>query len=611
MDQVIVERSADAVPSAAAANRMDVRVDGMTCAACVRRVERAMSAVPGVEQVAVNLATERAPIAAGAGFRAAALADALVAAGCPAVEDTLDLAVAGMTCASCAGRVERALLGLPGVIAAEVNLATERARVRVLAEAADTGELAAAVRRAGYDAKPVEAAGDEEQRSRAARERVAWRDGVFAALALASLVQIVFGARFYRGAWKTLLAGTGNMDTLVALGTSAAFGLSLWELAAGQGGHLCFEASAAVIALVAELGSLGSDRDGGDGVNDALQGRRFHRVDGVSVRLDQSGAGARYHPGRADGLAVHRGGVRGRPDHDRAAGAAATRRAAPEADRGSARPGRARGVAGRMEGHAAMDMSLSGGSVLSRALSSRGFTAISHFYVMDWASVWSDIVLGLLISGALAAWAPHGFWTALFLSNDPVWSKIVGPLIGPIVAVLSFVCSIGNVPLAAVLWNGGISFGGVVAFLLADLIVLPILDIYRKYYGMRMAALLLGLFYVAMAAAGYIVELLFGAVGLVPSQRGAQVLEASVRWNYTTVLNILFLALSAILVWRFLRTGGPKMLRMMSAKQATGQRTPMQDTRIIIDHEDRVLLTAPRSGTLSTDRAPTVKTEGE
>jgi uncharacterized membrane protein YraQ (UPF0718 family) len=231
----------------------------------------------------------------------------------------------------------------------------------------------------------------------------------------------------------------------------------------------------------------------------------------------------------------------------------------------SARAQAERGIAGRMEGHAAMDMSLSGGSVLSRALSGRGFTAISHFYVMDWASVWSDIVLGLLISGALAVWVPQGFWTTLFLSNDPVWSKIVGPLIGPAVAVLSFVCSVGNVPLAAVLWNGGISFGGVVAFLFADLIVLPIINIYRKYYGTRMAALLFGLFYVAMAAAGYIVEILFGLAGLIPGHRSAQVLEASVQWNYTTVLNILFLMLSAVLVWRFLRTGGPKMLRMMAA----------------------------------------------
>jgi uncharacterized protein len=110
-----------------------------------------------------------------------------------------------------------------------------------------------------------------------------------------------------------------------------------------------------------------------------------------------------------------------------------------------------RGIAGRMEGDAAMDMSLSGGSLISRALSAKGFTTISHFYAMDWASVWTDIALGLLITGALASWVPHGFWTGLFLSHDQTWSKIVGPLIGPIVALLSFVCSVGSVPLAAVL----------------------------------------------------------------------------------------------------------------------------------------------------------------
>jgi uncharacterized protein len=148
-----------------------------------------------------------------------------------------------------------------------------------------------------------------------------------------------------------------------------------------------------------------------------------------------------------------------------------------------------RGLAGRMEGHAAMDMSVGGeGSILTRIISRKGFTAISHYFVMDWASVWIDIVLGLLIAGALAAWVPNEFWQAFFLSADPVWSKIVGPLIGPIVAIISFVCSVGNVPLAAVLWNGGISFGGVIAFLFGDLIVLPILDIYRRYYGLKIAA---------------------------------------------------------------------------------------------------------------------------
>jgi uncharacterized membrane protein YraQ (UPF0718 family) len=224
-----------------------------------------------------------------------------------------------------------------------------------------------------------------------------------------------------------------------------------------------------------------------------------------------------------------------------------------------------RGLAGRMEGHAAMDMSVSGeGSILARITSPKGFTVISHYFVMDWAMIWIDIVLGLLIAGALAAWVPTEFWQAFFLSADPVGSKIVGPLIGPIVAIVSFVCSVGNVPLAAVLWNGGISFGGVIAFLFADLIVLPILDIYRRYYGLRIAALLLGVSYAAMAGAAYIVELIFGVGGLVPQQRSAQIVEAHITWNYTTWLNIVFLGLAVLLVWRFMKTGGPEMLRMMN-----------------------------------------------
>jgi uncharacterized membrane protein YraQ (UPF0718 family) len=224
-----------------------------------------------------------------------------------------------------------------------------------------------------------------------------------------------------------------------------------------------------------------------------------------------------------------------------------------------------RGLAGRMEGHAAMDMSVGGeGSVLARIMSPRGFTSISHYFVMDWASIWIDIVLGLLIAGALAAWVPNEFWQAFFLSADPVGSKIVGPLIGPIVAVFSFVCSIGNVPLAAVLWNGGISFGGVIAFLFGDLIILPMLDIYRRYYGLRVALLLLGVSYAAMVGAAYVVELIFAAAGLLPQQRSAQIIDTHITWNYTAWLNIVFLGLAALLVWRFIKTGGPEMLPMMS-----------------------------------------------
>jgi uncharacterized membrane protein YraQ (UPF0718 family) len=216
-----------------------------------------------------------------------------------------------------------------------------------------------------------------------------------------------------------------------------------------------------------------------------------------------------------------------------------------------------------MEGHAEMDMSITEGPLLRRIASPSGFTAISHLFVMDWAAIWKDVVAGLLIAGALAAWVPNEVWQGLFLTKDPTLAAIWGPLIGPLIAVISFVCSIGNVPLAAVLWNGGISFGGVMAFIFADLIVLPILNIYRKYYGLRMTAFLAVTFYVAMVGAAYVVELVFSALGLVPTQRNALVVEAGVTLNYTTILNVIFLVLAAVLVWRFRRTGGPEMLAMM------------------------------------------------
>jgi uncharacterized membrane protein YraQ (UPF0718 family) len=222
------------------------------------------------------------------------------------------------------------------------------------------------------------------------------------------------------------------------------------------------------------------------------------------------------------------------------------------------------GVAGSMEGHAAMDMSVAGaGSFWRRLTSARGFTAVSHIFVMEWAAIWRDIVVGLLITGALAAWVPMHFWERFFFTDHPVGAAIWGPIIGPVVAVLSFVCSIGNVPLAAVLWNGGISFGGVVSFIFADLIILPILNIYRKYYGWRMAAFVAGTFYATMVLAGYAVELIFKLAHLVPQQRNAQVIEAHPSWNYTTWLNVAFLILAGVLLTRFFRTGGSPMLRMM------------------------------------------------
>src|SRR5256885_3309479 len=216
-----------------------------------------------------------------------------------------------------------------------------------------------------------------------------------------------------------------------------------------------------------------------------------------------------------------------------------------------------------MEGHAEMDMSVTEGSLWQLITSKDGFTATSHYFVMDWAAVWKDIAIGLLIAGALAAWVPSDFWQKFFLVSHPVAAKIWGPIIGPLVAVLSFVCSVGNVPLAAVLWNGGISFGGVIAFIYADLIVLPIIDIYRKYYGWKVTAFVVAIFYLAMAAAALIIEFLFNFLGLIPQERKAQVVEAAITFNYTGVLNIIFLVVAAVLLVRFFRTGGPRMLAHM------------------------------------------------
>jgi uncharacterized membrane protein YraQ (UPF0718 family) len=224
-----------------------------------------------------------------------------------------------------------------------------------------------------------------------------------------------------------------------------------------------------------------------------------------------------------------------------------------------------RGLAGSMEGHAAMDMSISApGPLWRRLLSREGYTAVSHIFVMEWAAVLRDVVGGLLIAGAIAAWVPQSFWEHLFLTGHPVAARLWGPLIGPVISLLSFVCSIGNVPLAAVLWNGGISFGGVISFIFADLIIIPILLIYGKYYGTRMTLVLLGIFYAAMVIAGYVIEFLFGGLGLIPHQRTARIAEEAISWNYTTILNIIFLLLAAALLVRFFTSGGRAMLSMMS-----------------------------------------------
>jgi uncharacterized membrane protein YraQ (UPF0718 family) len=222
------------------------------------------------------------------------------------------------------------------------------------------------------------------------------------------------------------------------------------------------------------------------------------------------------------------------------------------------------GRAGSMEGHAAMDMSVSGeGSFWKRLFSRAGITSVSQYFVMDWAAVLRDIVIGLLIAGAFAAWIPKQWLQAIFFSNDPTLAFILGPLIGPLIAVVSFVCSVGNVPLAAVLWNGGISFGGVISFIFADLIIIPIILIYRKYYGTKAALRITAIFYGAMVLAGYAVELIFTPLHLVPTDRHLSIVDAGITWNYTTWLNIIFILIGIVLLVVFFRSGSGSMLKMM------------------------------------------------
>jgi uncharacterized protein len=223
-----------------------------------------------------------------------------------------------------------------------------------------------------------------------------------------------------------------------------------------------------------------------------------------------------------------------------------------------------RGLLGRMEGHGGMDMSVTDGPFLRRLLSPRAFTSVSQYFFSNVYSIWIDLTLGFLFAGALGAWVPDDAWSKLFLTGHGGLSEVWGALIGPLIAVLSFVCSVGNVPLAAVLWRGGISFGGAIAFIFADLIILPIVNIHRKYYGGRVSLYLFAVSLVTMSLAGLVVGGLFEGLGAVPANRNITAFDTTISWNYDTFLNIAFLVLIAILAVRFLRTDGLSMLRMMN-----------------------------------------------
>jgi uncharacterized membrane protein YraQ (UPF0718 family) len=183
------------------------------------------------------------------------------------------------------------------------------------------------------------------------------------------------------------------------------------------------------------------------------------------------------------------------------------------------------------------------------------WSRVANAFVMDWMMLWKEIGAGFLIAGFLATLVPPAWWHSLFLQSGPAPVRLIeNALIGPIIAVLSFVCSIGNIPLASLLWSNGISFGGVISFIYGDLIVIPLILIYAKYYGARAASYITVLFYVAMVVAGIVIDLLFNAVGLVPSgpRPVDAVAHAHISWNYTSWLDLAALLLAGWLVYLFL-----------------------------------------------------------
>ncbi len=188
----------------------------------------------------------------------------------------------------------------------------------------------------------------------------------------------------------------------------------------------------------------------------------------------------------------------------------------------------------------------------SQKLRSRAaWSDAASYTVADLTMLRRELLIGYVVAGFLAVLVPTHLWNAVFLHGHGFWTTLENVIVGPFIAIIAFVCSIGNVPLAAALWHGGISFGGVIAFIFADLITLPLLLIYRKYYGTRLTLHLLVWFWAVMAIAGLIVELLFSSTGLIPHNRNLAVVQTHFEWNYTTILNIVFIAIGGYLYWLY------------------------------------------------------------
>ncbi|MCQ2003658.1 permease [Rhizobium sp. NRK18] len=204
----------------------------------------------------------------------------------------------------------------------------------------------------------------------------------------------------------------------------------------------------------------------------------------------------------------------------------------------------------RSKGHEHMSMAVEGDTWRDRVRNPKMKVSVAQNFAMEWSMLWKDMLAGFVIAGFLAAFVPDSFWKALFLTDASEWIKVpVNAVLGPVIAVLTFVCSIGNVPFAAILFSGGISFGGVLAFLYADLIILPLINTYRRYFGWKFAAYMAGILFVTMVAAALIMDVAFSLLGIIPEGTidiRNRLTEFSL--DYTFWLNILF---GALAVWLF------------------------------------------------------------
>jgi uncharacterized membrane protein YraQ (UPF0718 family)/YHS domain-containing protein len=225
-----------------------------------------------------------------------------------------------------------------------------------------------------------------------------------------------------------------------------------------------------------------------------------------------------------------------------------------------------------LEADAGHEHHTSGGA---KPFSLQGWSDVAHNFRGDWQMLWKELVGGFLIAGYVSL-LPKGFFNGLFITDAWAPLRIVeNAIVGPLVAALAFVCSIGNVPLAAVLWSGGISFGGVIAFIFADLIILPIVNAYRKYYGTRFALLLTGVMFGAMVIAALVVDGLFSVAGIVPAHRPSiqSIAERPVTWNYTSVLNVIFGVVFVALFALTLRRGAKDPVCGMTVDRHAGKPT--------------------------------------